>query len=829
MKTQHPDPSALEYYKTLPRKYGQLIPLHKWDYVDSKGRERGKSPKDAKWVSTNYDKFDAAAHMENGYNVGLRPTPALLIIDVDMHHKERNGRESFKELITDLGIDEKTVLSWPCVETGSGGLHYYVEKDPDIVVRDSLEGYPGVEFKSFGRQVVAAGSKHPNGKLYLWDFLSNAHQDMSRLPFVPKKLMALIGRTDLEDQQATGAGEFDQEELAEMLSGIEVLDFNTKTTQDDGKSWMDIMMACHHATAGDGRSEFIEWSTQDPDYADQAWDIGRRWDSLSANRKGGRTVTYKYLLKLLYDQGKGHLIPNRRSDSPDEDFARLEDLEWEKKKTQGDLPGRPGKDRGFKLLEDFNEKYFTVKIGKAVEVGWFMEEDTGDPSGTLQTLKVNDFRTTMCNQIVTVNNKGDTKPLANLWLEWAKRRDYSEGLVFMPHSPWSKPPASPRLLNTWKGFAYEPVKPDGGKYCWDLLRDGLIRDVICDGNPATYEYVLDWLAAMVQYPDRRAPTMLVIRGAQGTGKSTLGEMVMALCGTAAAELNSPEQLLGQFTDRLDDKIFILADEVSFTGAKTSQEMTNALKNLLSSQYRRSRRMYQPETQVPNTLHIMLTTNESSPVLYGTQERRFLALKANRSRQQDNKFFSALRVQMADGGFSAMLHDLLLRDVNMEALRLPPETDETADQKFQSLPPMLKWLADIVVSGELPFETVPRINGGGPDWNKYPMRASTQDVLDAYKRWCEENRIRVGMQRSTLRGFANELTEKTDGLIGSTTLMYAQFSDEFLEQYGLEHRKGEKPVAALSLPSRTELQGWIEKEVGREGYLTAGEKATIDDF
>ena len=44
-----------------------------------------------------------------------------------------------------------------------------MSKPADVLIRETLEDYKGVEFKTgAGRQVVAAGSRHPNGKYYKW-------------------------------------------------------------------------------------------------------------------------------------------------------------------------------------------------------------------------------------------------------------------------------------------------------------------------------------------------------------------------------------------------------------------------------------------------------------------------------------------------------------------------------------------------------------------------------------------------------------------------------------------------------------------------------------
>src|SRR6185312_9028066 len=90
--------------------------------------------------------------------------PDQLVIDVDPRN---GGTDGFVDLCLELGIDPAT---WPRVVTGSGGSHYYMTKPAGLAIVDTLDGFPGVEFKSRGRQVVAAGSIHPDtGKFYAWD------------------------------------------------------------------------------------------------------------------------------------------------------------------------------------------------------------------------------------------------------------------------------------------------------------------------------------------------------------------------------------------------------------------------------------------------------------------------------------------------------------------------------------------------------------------------------------------------------------------------------------------------------------------------------------
>ena len=133
-----------------------LIPLRRWD-------EGGKAPQDRGWTTANYSSFDFAAHMAIGGNVGNRLRSTDLIIDVDPRHFAF-GDDPVARLAVDLGLD---VAGWPFVQTGGApisghrGRHYYLTKPPHFRITTKLTGYSGVEFKTAGTQVVAAGSVHP--------------------------------------------------------------------------------------------------------------------------------------------------------------------------------------------------------------------------------------------------------------------------------------------------------------------------------------------------------------------------------------------------------------------------------------------------------------------------------------------------------------------------------------------------------------------------------------------------------------------------------------------------------------------------------------------
>lgn len=265
----------------------ELIRLHSPSALDPRGRPMGKAPYKGWRSETPMDADEAAEHLA-AQNVGVRLAPDDLIVDLD----PRNFVESddpVKRLQADLGV---SFDNFPTVETGSGGRHFYMKLPPGTLVRDTLEAYPGVEFKAHGRQVVAPGSVHPDtGRAYR--LLSG---DFADVPQAPDALINLVQRPPAP--VADGGGDYSPEWLATALEYLDPTDF-----REHGR-WLELMMACHHATAGNAREEFLEWSASDPEFADRREEVGRRWDSLHADQ-GGRRITVRTLFRELNRAGAG--------------------------------------------------------------------------------------------------------------------------------------------------------------------------------------------------------------------------------------------------------------------------------------------------------------------------------------------------------------------------------------------------------------------------------------------------------------------------------------------------------------------------------------------
>ncbi|MBH1541855.1 AAA family ATPase [Stenotrophomonas maltophilia] len=269
-------------------------------------RRRDKVPADKRWQERNYDRGEVLGRARrDGLNLGVRLPADVVVVDVDPRNFPE-GRDSLAELAAAFDLP---LASAPHVLTGNlshPGHHFYFHKPAGVMLLESVDGFEGVELKSLGRQVVAAGSVHPSGGLYRWAPDSPPLGDM---PDLPARLVEKARRPDRPKKQATGAGELTPEQLAETLEQLDPCDFGRGS---DHKRWENLMMACHFATDGEGRQEFIDWCMGDGHYRGEEWKVGRRWDSLHADRD--EAVTTATLQMFLQEVGGGIAPPDAADD-----------------------------------------------------------------------------------------------------------------------------------------------------------------------------------------------------------------------------------------------------------------------------------------------------------------------------------------------------------------------------------------------------------------------------------------------------------------------------------------------------------------------------------
>ena len=280
-------------------------------------------------------------------------------------------------------------------------------------------------------------------------------------------------------------------------------------------------------------------------------------------------------------------------------------------------------------------------------------------------------------------------------------------------------------FNTYFGLGAAPIREPNNT---DLIQPYLdhIERIICNGDTTCYEYVLNWLAHLVQKPHEKPEVAIILKAGQGTGKGTFVEPIGKIIGAHYLHATKSEHVLGRFNVLLENKILIFADEF-FAGSKKN---TDFLKSLITEDTATIERKGIDSITVPSFSRLIMASNHDNIVKIEKDERRYLYLEVSEDRKQDFAYFKALKHTLSQPSFTGELLQFLLdRDIKAFNPRQVPHTEALQAQKLDNLEPLEQWLYYALQTGDL-------ING------QWPARESSVALTQHVEAWLRERKLEV---------------------------------------------------------------------------------------
>ena len=382
-------------------------------------------------------------------------------------------------------------------------------------------------------------------------------------------------------------------------------------------------------------------------------------------------------------------------------------------------------------LAKLNDKHAVIEDigGKCRVISEVEDAMLNRPRITRQSFE--DFRNRYMHIQVEVGKDKDGKPiqmpLGKWWLSQPARRQYRT-IVFAPRRE------APDAYNLWRGFACDARPGDCSLY----LKH--IHDNICSGNEEHYEYLLNWMARAVQFPDRPGEVAVVLRGRMGTGKSMFVRTFGHLWGRHFLQVSNSKHLVGAFNAHLRDCVILFGDEAFYAGDKQHESI---LKTLVTEDTLIVEGKGVDAETAPNFLHIILASNSQWVVPAGGDERRFFVLDVGDGAKQNNAYFRAIRDQMENGGYEALLHLLMRRDLSNFEVRAFPRTAALSEQKLLSLSPEEDWWHEKLSTGNL----LNAVRGGG-----WPREVLKEALHEDYLEYAQKMRLYKPLSRVALGKF-----------------------------------------------------------------------------
>lgn len=617
------DPAALDSYAIAGH---ELIPIE------------GKAPVAKGWTSMPALSLDKAkARMAAGRNIGVRLRDTDLVIDVDPRHFNESD-DPLARLAIDFGLPDA-----PFVLTGGGGRHLYFRKPADVEVVGKLAGYGGIEFKSKGGQVVAAGSIHPDtGRPYRLDDDALA-MSFSEAPEATTALLDAIGRCSTEASAEAGA--VDEERLAEWLGHIDVADYH------DELKWRELMMACHYATGGAGLDAFVDWSTSDPDYAEHGDIIRRRWNSLDVKPN---SITARTLIAALPKEMRREATELLYRVSAEDDFPVYDEGGGE---------------------ESDNVWNGWVFVAEAMQ---FIRREDGRK-----------YRTDQWKALYAgLYPDGDI--LNAVWKSRIPIRKF-ERLIYLPEAPEFPYGPSRVFYNIWRKSGVEARFGD--------LKPFLDHMAFLFPNEGDRELVLDYLALLTQKPADKIHFALLIRGVQGTGKSWIGNLMEQIIGTPNVVRPSNDEVISKWTRWMEGAQLAIVEELMTLGRL---EVANRLKPVITDPTIRIEEKNCSIYSIPNKLNFLCFTNHEDALKIEHGDRRWLVVFSP-AIKKDADYYERLFGYLENGGAAFVKHWLLQRQIVLNGHGVAPATSGKETMRRMSMGDAEAFLLEVYEGGDAPFD------------------------------------------------------------------------------------------------------------------------------
>ncbi|WP_425079711.1 primase-helicase family protein [Ruegeria denitrificans] len=389
-------------------------------------------------------------------------------------------------------------------------------------------------------------------------------------------------------------------------------------------------------------------------------------------------------------------------------------------------------------LERMNQRYTVVDIEGKTRVAYKLtEEDPYDGTSATRWIFATkasflDYHENRRMEVTNAKGELSTAPVAREWLKWGQRNT-AKGIVFSPNRDVSG------MLNLWTGFGCEPREGETEMIHW------VIRDSLCGGDPEAYNYVLDWLAYGVQNPEELIGVALAFHGAKGTGKTTLGELMVSIHGMHGLALSSREQLTGQFNGHMGTCCLAFCDEIDFHFSSGKED--SRLKKIVTDRKGMMEKKGIDARAMNNRSNVLISGNSDHSVPATADERRYAVIRvpntwgtgsAAPNREEAQRLHGKVHEQIRNGGREAFLAELLTRKIDRHPRETIPQNTALVEQKIHGLSLVQRWFFDACEEGELPapadwvedFADVDDVDG----WEAIDQFTTPSAVLNEIELW-----------------------------------------------------------------------------------------------
>ena len=276
-------------------------------------------------------------------------------------------------------------------------------------------------------------------------------------------------------------------------------------------------------------------------------------------------------------------------------------------------------------------------------------------------------------------------------------------------------------LNLWSGPPINPLEGD-----WGLVKDHL-TDVVCSSCSIKSEYLIKFLAHMLQRPSEKPGVMIVLMGRQGSGKGALLRIIQRIWQGTSLFTANIDHVVGRFTGALERSFVVLLDEALFKGDKRA---VDRMKSIITEPRCQIEEKNQPTRSIRSIHRFFATTNHDQFGHTDIDDRRHAFFQVSDCKQNDQEYFDRLFAAIDDDKvIAAMMYELLALDLADFKVRVAPRTDDHDSQVLKSLTGLDRYWYHLLSLGDLRG-----LGGDNSNWESGGSFVATKYILQGYRNY-----------------------------------------------------------------------------------------------
>jgi len=297
---------------------------------------------------------------------------------------------------------------------------------------------------------------------------------------------------------------------------------------------------------------------------------------------------------------------------------------------------------------------------------------------------------------------------------------------------WPDPATlEPSTFNLWPGFEARLLKKPLEEFQDDPRLAELkqyYRDIHCHGDEACYRHEMRVFQLLYREPATKKEGIIFLQAGQGSGKNTGLEFQRLVLGKRLYISSQGNELLNdQYTDHLEGKLLVVADELAVT-QECFRPLWERLKKFSTDGDLLVNKKYCSRYSINNFAFLFIISNHETSVRLDKDDRRYACFEVAEAKKSDWKYWKDLRArcfnqETADLFFSWLYKTHEFDDVNIRNL---PQTDLRARIIENSQPVAVRYLQHLA-SKRSQLETAFAQLSDEKQRNLFLMRLSPKDA------------------------------------------------------------------------------------------------------